>query len=106
MGWETSKRRERLPSNWPALVKAVHARSGMRCEFPLRSGKRCPRYADGGVDHIVPNDDHSMSNLRDSCEHHHGRKSSAEGLAAREANKPQPYKRFGQEPHPRSRRRP
>jgi hypothetical protein len=104
MPWETSRRRERLPSNWPQLVKAVRARSGGRCEFLLPSGRRCPRRADGGVDHKIPNDDHSMSNLRDSCKHHHGKKSSAEGLAAREANKPRPHLRFGQEPHPRSRR--
>ena len=80
--WKGSNRRERLPANWAALVKAVHARSGDRCEFVLPSGARCPRKADGGVDHRIPNDDHSMTNLRDSCQHHHGKKSSAEGNEA------------------------
>ena len=103
MPWETSRRRETLPANWPELVAAVKARSGGRCEFPLPSGRRCPRRGDGGVDHIVPNNDHSMSNLRDSCKRHHGSKSSAEGLAARKA-KGAPVKRFGQERHPRDRR--
>lgn len=103
MGWETSKRRERLPSNWKQLCDAVHLRSGGRCEFRLPSGKRCPRKADGGVDHEIPNDDHSLTNLRDSCKHHHGKKSSAEGLAARMKNSG-PVKRFNQERHPRDRR--
>jgi len=103
MPWNTSNRRSRLPSNWKQLCEAVHARSGWRCEFSLPSGARCPRKADGGVDHIIANDDDSLTNLRDSCQHHHGKKSSAEGLAAREAKKPRPVKRFGQERHPRDR---
>jgi hypothetical protein len=81
--WQGSQRRFRLPKNWAELVATVHRRSGMRCEFVLPSGRRCPRRATGGVDHIIPNDDHSLSNLRDSCQHHHGRKSSAEGAAAK-----------------------
>lgn len=103
MGWETSDRRERLPSNWPQLVKIVRKRSGGRCEFLLPSGKRCPRKGDGGVDHIVNDDNHSLENLRDTCKHHHGKKSSAEGLAAREANKGLPVKRFPPGRHPRFR---
>lgn len=103
MGWETSDRRTRLPADWKQRTEFVHERSGRRCEFRLPSGKRCPRYADGGVDHIVNDDNHDYSNLRDSCQHHHGKKSSAEGLAARKA-KGAPVKRFNQEPHPRSRR--
>lgn len=81
--WRGSNRRQRLPKNWPELVAEVHRRSGRRCEFVLPSGGRCPRYADGGVDHIVADDNHALSNLRDSCHHHHGRKSSAEGAAAK-----------------------
>jgi hypothetical protein len=55
------------------------------------------------VDHIDPGDDHRLTNLRDSCKTHHGKKSSAEGLAARKA-KSAPVKRFNQERHPRDRR--
>lgn len=101
MPWDTSDRRLSLPPDWAERTKKVHERSGRRCEFPLPSGKRCPRYADGGVDHIVPNNDHSYSNLRDSCKTHHGRKSSAEGHAAKAAKKDSAVKRFGAGPHPR-----
>lgn len=101
MGWETSDRRLRLPKNWRTLCREVHKRSGRRCEFLLPSGARCPRTADGGVDHIIAGDDHRMSNLRDSCQAHHGKKSSAEGLAAREARKGGPVARFTAGEHPR-----
>lgn len=94
--WQGSDRRVRLPDNWNELCRAVHKRSGMRCEFPLPSGARCPRPANGGVDHKIPNDDHSLDNLRDSCQHHHGKKSSAEGNAAK--NRPAPKRT---EKHPR-----
>lgn len=100
MAWSTSERRLSLPKNWPDLIRAVKKRSGGRCEFELPSGARCPRKNGGGVDHITPNNDHSMSNLRDSCPHHHGKKSSAEGLAARAA-KAKPVVRFPAGEHPR-----
>lgn len=83
--WQGSNRRQRLPSDWRARCKLVHARSGWRCEVELPSGARCPRDADGGVDHIIPNDDHRLSNLRDTCQHHHGKKSSREGAEAKRA---------------------
>lgn len=82
--WQGSDRRERLPDDWDELCRIIHARSGYRCEFTLPSGIRCPRKADGGVDHIKRGDDHRIGNLRDSCKHHHGRKSSEEGNQARE----------------------
>lgn len=85
--WRGSDRRERLPDNWPALCKIIHDRSGYRCEFMLPSGNRCPRRADGGVDHIERGDDHRIENLRDSCQAHHGRKSSQEGHDAKAALK-------------------
>jgi len=85
--WKGSNRRQRLPANWADLCAIVHKRSGWRCEFRLRSGARCPRYADGGVDHIIAGDNHHLTNLRDTCQHHHGKKSSAEGNAAKAAQK-------------------
>jgi hypothetical protein len=86
-GWKGSDRRERLPANWAELVKTVKIRSGGRCEFRLRSGARCPRPGDGGVDHVQRGDDHRLENLRDSCQDHHGKKSSAEGNEAKKTRK-------------------
>ena len=101
MPWSTSNRRARLPKNWPELCRIVRKRSGGRCEFRLPSGARCPRRGDGGVDHIINDDDHSLSNLRDSCATHHGRKSSEEGRIAKAAKKSGPVIRFPAGEHPR-----
>jgi 5-methylcytosine-specific restriction enzyme A len=86
-GWKDSDRHDRLPDNWAELTRIIHDRSGYRCEFKLPSGGRCPRRADGGVDHIERGDDHRIENLRDSCKAHHGRKSSQEGHDAKAALK-------------------
>lgn len=86
-GWAGSERSSELPSNWNQLKGLVHKRSGKRCEFYLTTSQRCPNPADGGVDHIVRGDNHRLSNLRDSCQTHHGKKSSAEGNEARAAKK-------------------
>jgi 5-methylcytosine-specific restriction protein A len=92
-GWAGSDRGARLPPDWNAIKARVHRRSGRKCEFPMphfpgaRGFKKCGRYADGGVDHIVRGDDHSMDNLRDSCQRHHGHKSSQEGNTAKAARK-------------------
>lgn len=87
-GWAGSDRRSRLPTDWPTRVAAVRRRSGGRCEFLVPGTvipRRCPNVADGGVDHIIPNDDDSLDNLRDSCSRHHREKSSREGNEAKEA---------------------
>lgn len=104
MAWQTSDRRERLPGNWGALVRAVKARAKRtsklgieQCEWRLPSGKRCPRVGKE-VDHRIPNDDHGMDNLRLLCPHHHGKKSSSEGRQAREAFKQSKYR--PREDHP------
>lgn len=82
-GWQGSDRKERLPDDWPKLVRQVKNRDGWRCTKRLPSGKRCPRGRTTGhllqVDHRVRGDDHSLSNLRSLCEEHHGQKSSKEG---------------------------
>lgn len=88
MGWETSDRRSRLPSNWASeLVPAVKRRAAGQCEWRLpRSGKRCPRPG-SDVDHVINNDDHSLRNLRLLCEHHHDAKSAREGVWGRRKKK-------------------
>jgi 5-methylcytosine-specific restriction protein A len=92
VSWDESDRRERLPDNWPELVVAVKRRAGGQCQWKLpKTGKRCPRRGTD-VDHRVPGDDHSMSNLQLLCPHHHGMKSSAEGRAAKRAKKQSRYR--------------
>lgn len=97
MSWETSDRKDHLPSNWYHLVAQVKKRAKGRCEWRLKSGKRCPR--DGtDCDHRTPGDNHSLSNLQWLCAHHHGKKSSAEGRKARADKRALRYR--APEPHP------
>lgn len=84
MAWATSNRKERLPSNWPALRRAVMDRCGGRCELLKKDGSRCRDKATD-VDHVVAGDNHSLSNLQGICQWHHARKSAQEGVAARRA---------------------
>lgn len=99
MTWDTSNRKQRLPSNWPALTQKIKKRDGHRCTTKLpKTGKRCPRTKGLQVDHIIPGDDHRESNLTTICEHHHGQKSSAEGHAARRARWSVPLRTEGEHP--------
>lgn len=91
MSWDSSDRRDRLPADWAKLVRAVKHRDQGRCRQRLPSGARCPRPGTE-VDHIIPNDDHSLKNLRLLCSTHHGKKSSREGFQAREAVKQSKYR--------------
>lgn len=104
MGWETSDRKDRLPDGWETVIRpAVLRRCGGRCEARLPSGARCPRPATD-VDHKIAGDDHRLENLQGLCGHHHARKSSREGLAARRAVAGKKKRR--QEGHPGDRRVP
>ena len=87
-GWAGSDRKSRLPADWPLLRRIVRDRSGGRCEVIKKNGRRCWDAATD-CDHIVPGDDHSLSNLRDICTWHHRQKSSAEGNAAKAAYRAQ-----------------
>ncbi len=96
-GWKDSDRRDRLPSNWGALVAETRRRAKGRCQWTLPSGKRCPR--DGtDCDHKVPGDDHRQSNLAWLCSEHHLRKSSKEGNAAKYGRKKIPLRTEGRHP--------
>ena len=77
MAWENSNRRQRLPRDWHIIRAAVLKDSGYECDIP-----GCPERATD-VDHSVPGDDHSRSNLVPLCRGHHIRKSSHEGVSAR-----------------------
>lgn len=98
MTWDTSDRRDRLPADWPSIVQRVKKRDGHRCKATLPSGKRCPRTTKLEVDHIRHGDDHSLENLQTLCQHHHGRKSSAEGRAAKQARWSVPLRTEGEHP--------
>lgn len=92
MSWETSRRRDGLPSYWPRTIRRILARDP-KC----RCGgcRRCGTMGEGGpcmrtsmeVDHIVPGDDHRDVNLRGICRPCHAVKSSQEGNAAQAERK-------------------
>lgn len=97
MSWEGSDRKSRLPADWAKRVAQVKKRAGGRCEWRLKSGKRCPRPGTD-CDHKRAGDDHSISNLQWLCGHHHGKKSSMEGRKARADRRALRYRT--PEPHP------
>ena len=84
MGWETSRRRFRLPDNWQDIRLAVLRDADWICE--IRYADRCIGTATE-VDHIKRGDDHSRENLAAVCFRCHAKKSSMEGLEARRSKK-------------------
>jgi 5-methylcytosine-specific restriction protein A len=96
MAWEGSNRRGELPTNWPALREQRRKIADGICEWIKGNGVRCD--AEGtDCDHWVNKHDHRIESLRWLCPRHHGRKSSAEGLAAQ---RPRPTRFREPEPHP------
>lgn len=86
--WDSSRRRESLPPEWPQIRRQVFREKGRVCVCGNAASE---------VDHIKPGNDHSMANLRPICVPCHKRKSSGEGHAAKAALK----KRFQRvESHP------
>lgn len=77
LAWSSSDRRSRLPADWPTRREQVLVRDGRVCQWRV-GGRKCGAPA-RDVDHVVPGDDHSYSNLRALCSAHHQRKSSGEG---------------------------
>lgn len=98
MSWARSTRRDRLPSDWPARRREVLARAGGRCQAIMSDGTRCRDRANQ-CDHIIAGDNHAPSNLQALCAWHHGRKTAAEGAAARALN-PKATRKRGTETHP------
>jgi 5-methylcytosine-specific restriction enzyme A len=80
MGWESSDRRQRLPSDWPARAAASMRTHNGVCHV-------CGQPGADAVDHIVPGDDHSPVNLapihQDVPPYCHRIKSAREGVQAR-----------------------
>lgn len=84
--WAGSRRRAELPANWYTEIRpAVIARDKGRCRWIENNG-RCPEPGTD-VDHVGDPDDHSLAALRLLCAGHHGRRSSAQGNAAKKAKR-------------------
>ena len=99
-GWAGSDRRDRLPADWSKIRSRVLKRDGHRCTHTDEDGARCHSRATD-VDHIIPGDDHSSSNLRSLCAYHHQKKSGREGgaaLAAKKRRNAQKFKRVERHP--------
>lgn len=79
--WQGSDRRTTLPDDWPQRRAAVWERDGGVCQWPTEHGL-CAWSGDD-VDHIDDRDNHDLTNLQVLCSHHHNRKSSQQGNAAR-----------------------
>ena len=84
MGWETSRRRYRLPPNWADIRRAVLADDNWICQIQMAD--RCLGTA-SEVDHIRRGNDHSRENLTSLCRRCHAKKSSQEGVEARRKKK-------------------
>lgn len=97
MAWETSDRRQELPSNWNGLVSQVKSRDGGRCVWRLPSGKRCPR-AGRDVDHIGDPSDHSLRNLRLLCGDHHDARTRIQAIFAKRKAAERPRRAVEQHP--------
>lgn len=81
MAWDGSTRRSRLPKDWPRIRARVLRRDKGVCQARLSDGRLCGHVATD-VDHIIPGDDHSLTNLQALCTWHHARKSATEGGTA------------------------
>jgi len=89
-----------LPSNWSKIRLAVLKRDQQRCTYRNIYDERCKREAEE-VDHIKDNDDHSMSNLRAMCHHHHALHTGQQAAEARQRNKEKVSQRLRRtEQHP------
>lgn len=95
--WAGSTRRDTLPPDWPTIQPAILDRDHHRCTWlqglsdggPMEylagaysNTDRCTTRATT-VDHIGDRHSHQPDNLRALCNHHHDRRSSAQGNSAR-----------------------
>lgn len=90
MPWNTSTRRQRLPSNWPITRRRILDRDHHQCQLRYPD---CTHHATE-VDHVTPGDNHHPANLQAACRSCHATKSAREGNAAKRPRTRPP------EPHP------
>lgn len=81
MAWNTSTRRERLPTDWASIRRRIASRDHRQCQVFVAPNRKCLAPYDS-IDHIKAGDDHSDRNLRAICDEHHKVKSSSEGGVA------------------------
>ncbi|WP_282203877.1 HNH endonuclease [Kitasatospora fiedleri] len=81
MAWSTSNRRSELPRDWARIRRRILRRDRGACTNTFSDGRQCEQPATD-VDHIVPGNDHSDTNLRSLCGWCHRHKSSSEGGTA------------------------
>ncbi|HEV2375190.1 MAG TPA: HNH endonuclease signature motif containing protein [Streptosporangiaceae bacterium] len=70
----------------------VRRRSGGRCEV-TEDGRRCGSRKGVQCDHVTPRAQggtHALSNLRDTCQDHHRKKTAQEGGGWRRGSTPDP----------------
>lgn len=82
MGWNSSNRKSRLPSDWSARRARVGRRDSWCCQAELASGFQCLEPGNQ-IDHINRFGGDDDENLQVLCEYHHKIKSSQEGVQAR-----------------------
>lgn len=93
MPWSNAPGTRRdLPDNWDELVAACKKAAGYRCEWRMRSGRRCPRRGTE-VDHYGESWEHDK--LRLLCRDHHNEHTQEQAQRARN-RKPTTRRR----PHP------
>jgi hypothetical protein len=99
--WVGAADRGRFPKDWGERRLKRRAIAGGRCEWIKGNGARCEVQCpdDGECDHWGDRYDHRVESLRWLCKTHHGRKSSAQGNAAK---RPGPNKNRPLEAHPAS----
>lgn len=73
--WDSSDRKERLPSDWQARRRVVIHRDGGKCQQCGQAGT--------DVDHKIAGDDHSLNNLQLLCVDCHKAKTHIEALHGR-----------------------
>lgn len=76
--WRGSNRNTRLPNDWNTRRQRVFKRDGYVCQLAYEG---CTYDAEE-CDHVINNDDHTLSNLQSVCGSCHSIKSSLEGQAA------------------------
>jgi len=96
MVWSTSDRKQRLPDDWPQIRAAVKARAKGKCQATNHALK-CRGWG-SDADHIVPGDDHSMSNLQWLSGPCHWAKTNREAAARSRERKAARYRPTEQHP--------
>jgi hypothetical protein len=84
----TNFRKKRLPGNWDSLRQRVLFRDNWLCYI-------CNKKGADAVDHVIPNDDNHMDNLKAVHENVepfcHRKKTANEAFQAKQANQPRVF---------------